>query len=507
MTRGPKPTLAVLRQGRMATLAWVTITAAFGAVAFLWQQSASSAAASPVAPAIGQAWPLLSLLVLPFGVAVWAARAGETGEARYQHLYRHAPVMLQALGSDGSIREVSDLWLSRTGYTLAEVRGRGFADFVAREDRARAVELLRALEAEAGCPRSTLRLRTRSGALLETVAVASRADDAPGDCPLLLALEDVSEARRRFDSLAQEFEGTLAALQALSDAVVTTDRTGRVTHLNPAAESLTGWTRGSAMGEPVDEVLQLLDPRRRHQTLSPAADALEGVSAEGAGRQALLLTRSGEEVSVEVMASAMRGADQRILGAVVVFRDLGRASKAMGRLSRMAQHDSLTDLPNRLLLEDRLGQAIHAAQRQRSRVALMFLDLDRFKEVNDSLGHAAGDELLREMARRLTALLRDTDTVSRLGGDEFVILLGNLDSRDQAAEVGGKLLEAAVAPCHIGERTVSVSVSLGVAVYPDDGEDGDTLMRLADAAMYRAKRDGRNRMCFHQPAAALPINA
>lgn len=165
---------------------------------------------------------------------------------------------------------------------------------------------------------------------------------------------------------------------------------------------------------------------------------------------------------------------------------------AKARMAHLAQHDALTDLPNRILLNDRLVQALALAQRQRKRMAVMFLDLDRFKNINDSLGHAVGDQLLQSVARRLTATVRNSDTVCRQGGDEFVILLADVDQAEDAASSAQKILTALAASHRIDHFELHVTVSIGISIYPDDGQDAETLIKNADTAMYQAKESGRN---------------
>ena len=165
-------------------------------------------------------------------------------------------------------------------------------------------------------------------------------------------------------------------------------------------------------------------------------------------------------------------------------------------LSHGAQHDFLTDLPNRMLLNDRLQQAISLARRHGHRIAVLFLDLDRFKHINDSLGHVLGDQLLQAVAMRLKACVRRSDTVGRQGGDEFVVVLSELDVAENAARSAAKLLAALTAPYHIGLHHLTVPVSIGVSIYPDDAEDAATLINNADTAMYQAKENGRNNYQF-----------
>jgi diguanylate cyclase (GGDEF)-like protein len=173
-----------------------------------------------------------------------------------------------------------------------------------------------------------------------------------------------------------------------------------------------------------------------------------------------------------------------------VFRDAGPARELSRHLSHLAGHDPLTDLPNRLLLNDRLTSAIALAERHHTPLAVLFLDVDGFKTVNDSLGHAAGDAILRSIAARLGAAIRRSDTVSRYSGDEFVIVLAEIEQGDDAALVARKLVRAASGPHRIDSRNITVTASVGIALYPEDGCDAETLIRHADAAMYDAKRTG-----------------
>jgi diguanylate cyclase (GGDEF)-like protein len=163
----------------------------------------------------------------------------------------------------------------------------------------------------------------------------------------------------------------------------------------------------------------------------------------------------------------------------------------------LAYHDTLTGLPNRRLLDDRLGQALHLAQRRDRRVAAMLVDLDDFKRVNDELGHRSGDAVLREVAERLAGCVRKADTLARQGGDEFVIVIPDLAQESDCSVVAEKILHALQAPFLADGREFSIGASIGISIYPADAGDGDALLRNADAAMYRAKQSGRNHFCFY----------
>jgi diguanylate cyclase len=188
-----------------------------------------------------------------------------------------------------------------------------------------------------------------------------------------------------------------------------------------------------------------------------------------------------------------------VTGAVMVFHDVSSARELSLRMSYLAEHDSLTDLPNRMLLNDRLNRAIVLAQRHRQRLAVLFLDVDRFKHINDSVGHVIGDRLLQSLAQRLLSCVRNSDTVSRQGGDEFVILLSEMMHTADAALIADKLLLALSEPHRIDHHNLEITVSIGIATYPHDGTDAETLLKRADFAMYHAKDSGRNNYRFFEP--------
>ncbi len=184
---------------------------------------------------------------------------------------------------------------------------------------------------------------------------------------------------------------------------------------------------------------------------------------------------------------------------MIVFHDVGVARAMSLRMSYLAQHDSLTGLPNRVLLNDRLNQAIGMARRHRQSLAVLYVDVDRFKHINDSLGHTVGDRLLQSIARRLVACVRSSDTVSRRGGDEFVVLLSEVACSEDALRTADKILAAMAVPQRIDQLDLHVTVSLGIGVYPDDGTDAETLLENADLALLRAKADGRGNSQLFEP--------
>jgi diguanylate cyclase (GGDEF)-like protein len=213
-----------------------------------------------------------------------------------------------------------------------------------------------------------------------------------------------------------------------------------------------------------------------------------------------LIRRDGLEIPIEDSIAAIYDRQRRAIGAVIVFRDVSVARAMAQQITHSAEHDFLTGLPNRMLLNDRISQAIASARRHTRHVAALFLDLDGFKHINDSLGHPIGDKLLQSVASRLVAAVRGTDTVSRQGGDEFVVLLPDLQQPEDAAVMAGRILRDVAQSHVVNQLELHVTTSIGLSVFPDDGADAETLIKNADTAMYQAKENGRQSFQFFKPA-------
>jgi len=278
--------------------------------------------------------------------------------------------------------------------------------------------------------------------------------------------------------------------------VLSTDVSGRVTYLNAVAEHMTGWSSREAIGRPLTDVFQILDSVSRVPSPNPLALAMTLDKAVGLSANCLLIRRDGHEVAIEDSAAPIHDRDGEITGAVIVFHDVSVARAMVLEMSHMAQHDVLTDLPNRALLKDRLTQAIVLARRHHAHVAVLFVDVDGFKRINDSLGHAVGDTLIQSIAARLAACVRESDTVSRQGGDEFVILLPELGRSADAAISAAKIITDLKKTHSIGVHRLRVTVSVGISTYPESGDDAETLIKHADTAMYHAKDHGRDNYQF-----------
>ncbi|HSP91248.1 MAG TPA: diguanylate cyclase [Vicinamibacterales bacterium] len=293
-------------------------------------------------------------------------------------------------------------------------------------------------------------------------------------------------------------------LNAIGDAVLSTDVLGKVTYLNPVAERMTGWPRNDALGRPLAEVLRIIDATTRDAPRNPLDQAMELDTVVGLTPNCLLIARGGSETAIEDSASPIHDRRGLVIGAVIVFRDVSEARARTRQAFHLAQHDALTALPTRMLLDDRLNRAMAGARRHGHRLAVLFLDLDRFKHVNDTRGHMAGDMALQSVAHRLVACVRNTDTVSRQGGDEFVVLLPEIAQADDAAVSAKKILGAFEAPHDVAHQPLHLTATIGISLYPDDGPDAQTLVRRADTAMYCAKSSGRNTYRFFERQMDMP---
>lgn len=306
--------------------------------------------------------------------------------------------------------------------------------------------------------------------------------------PLGMALR--ADIRRRdlergLRQAATVFENTL-------DGVMITGVDGNIMAVNKAFTRITGF----ALEEVLGRNPRLLRSDRHDRGFYEAMHSSVSRTGHWQG-EVWNRCKSGELLPVWENISAIRDEEGRTTSYVAVFSDISAIKRSQERLAHLAHHDALTDLPNRLLLEDRLTHALEHARRGGHRLAVLFLDLDGFKAVNDSLGHHRGDLLLQQVADRLTCCVREADTVARLGGDEFIVILESLKDRREVTRVAGEILQLVSGPLELDGHPVSVTTSIGISLYPDDGGDVTGLVRCADTAMYRAKASGRNNLRFY----------
>lgn len=315
---------------------------------------------------------------------------------------------------------------------------------------------------------------------------------------VLRALRHAVERKTIEEALIQEKQHAQVMLNCIGEAVVCTDISGNITFLNLVAEDMSGWSWQEAAGRPMAETLRIVDATSRETIANPMAIATANRSVR-LPSNCILIRHDGVEIPIEDSGSSIYHREGQAAGAVIVFHDVSAVRAMSLELTYSAQHDFLTGLPNRLLVNDRIHQAITLAPRHKKQVAVVFLDLDGFKHINDSLGHPIGDKLLQSIARRLVNCVRASDTVSRQGGDEFVVLLSEADQWEDIAVATRRMLHAVAEVHSVEQHDLHVTASIGVSVFPDDGLDAETLIKNADTAMYQAKKNGRQSCQFFKP--------
>jgi diguanylate cyclase (GGDEF)-like protein/PAS domain S-box-containing protein len=321
-------------------------------------------------------------------------------------------------------------------------------------------------------------------------------DNQLGGNSLAKTVRNMLDRSAAGEALFVEKERVQVTLNSIDDGVISTDLDGNVTYLNQAAEAMTGWLGAAAKGRSFVGVFRIVNGANPNHAINPMAAAMRQDKTVVLHAGCILIRRDGNETHIEGSAAPIHDRRGRVTGAVMVFHDVTRAYALTQRMSYLAHHDYLTDLPNRLLLDDRLEQAIMSARRNLKHLAVLFVDVDRFKHINDTLGHAIGDQLLVSVAQCLAAGVRESDTVSRQGGDEFVVLLSSVAQAEDAAVSANKMLVSLSQPQHIAEHDLQITVSIGISVYPQDGTDAEMLVKNADIAMLNAKDNGRNNCQF-----------
>ncbi len=297
--------------------------------------------------------------------------------------------------------------------------------------------------------------------------------------------------------LAQK-ERAQVTLHSIGDAVIATDAEGIVEYINPAAESLTGWKGEEAQGRSINTLFHVINEQNREDISYPVSRCLQlGRSITYPDHSAVVNRNDRDERAIRATASPIRNQQGEVLGAVIVFNDVTETRRMAQQMEYQATHDALTTLPNRILLQVQLQGAIERALRSGLQLVLLFVDLDRFKSVNDGIGHSAGDALLKAAGMRLKDNSRKIDMVARFGGDEFVIVLESIHHETQITSIASKIRTALEQPYMIEGRECFITASIGISLFPKDGQDAEALLKSADAAMYQAKEKGRNNTQYY----------
>jgi diguanylate cyclase (GGDEF)-like protein/PAS domain S-box-containing protein len=378
------------------------------------------------------------------------------------------------------------------GYSAEQIIGHNFACFFPQEDidRGRPEEVLRIAAANGRHVEQGMCVRRDGSQFLASVTFTALRDSAGN----LRGFSEISHDLSERKESEAKYRGLL---EAAPDAMVVVNQGGEIVLLNFQAEKQFGYRRDELVGQNVKNIIpEGFAERLIADSLRSAADALAqqiGTGIELSGQR-----RDGSEFPIEIMLSPLESAEGILVTAAI--RDISARKKAEAQMIYSSEHDSLTGLPNRMLLNDRINQAIRSAERYRRKLAVLYLDLDGFKHINDSLGHPAGDKLLQSVAKRLVGCLRRSDIVSRQGGDEFVVLLSEEEHLEDAAVVVRRILQAVGEAHSVDQHDLHVTSCVGVSVYPNDGLDAETLIKNADTAMYQAKENGNQTYQFFKPA-------
>jgi diguanylate cyclase (GGDEF)-like protein/PAS domain S-box-containing protein len=404
-------------------------------------------------------------------------------EAQYRTLADSGQALIWTAGTDKLCNYFNKVWLEFTGRTLAQELGNGWAEGVHPDDLQRCIEIYSAAFDRREKFSMDYRLKNCHGDYRWIEDQGCPRFDATGEFIGYIGYcLDISD-RKKDEAFLLKL--SLAVEQSPASLVIT-DLEGNIEYVNKTFSTVTGYDLNEVLGK---------NPRVLKSGKTPTATYVEmwNQLTHGHAWKGEFINRSkfGREYIESVVISPVRQADGRITNYLAVKQDITEQKRVAERVENLAHFDQLTGLPNRALLNERFSFALSRAQRNKEKIAVMFLDLDRFKNINDTLGHSIGDQLLLEIAFRIKASIRDQDTVSRLGGDDFILVLPDIDA-DGATHVAGKLIAEISKPCHIENHELVSTPSIGIVIYPDDGTDFETLSKNADTAMYQAKIAGRN---------------
>lgn len=390
-------------------------------------------------------------------------------------------------GLDGGLREVNDACCRMLGYSREELLAMNVVDIEVQENPEEIQAQIERVLVK-GYHRFETRHRRKDGSIADMEACVSSMD-LNGDRFFFTFLREIT-ARKQAEARMHKLS---SALEQTADSVVITDRDGIIEYVNPSFEATTGYSKKDALGK---------TPRILKSDKQSTAfyQNLWRIILDGEVFREVFINRKkdGTLFYEQQTITPLKDVNGKVTHFVATGKDITKRMETQEQLQFLAHHDALTELPNRLLFMDRLRQSLaHARRWHKRRVAVLFLDLDRFKNINDTLGHDIGDRLLQKLGGRLIGALREGDTVARLGGDEFGVILDDLTSANDIASIAKKILDTLEAQLEIEGHDLCITASIGISMYPNDGENSNTLLKNADVAMYKAKDLGRNNFQFY----------
>lgn len=416
-------------------------------------------------------------------------------EERFRALYEDNPTIYLTCDTQGNILSVNRFGAEQLGYTVDELVGQSGLSIVYWHDKSLVKRYFNACVQDPDKQVTSWEFRKvhKHGHILWMRESARLVQDANGNALVLIVCEDATERKRAQEALRESEEHYRIVTETATDAIITMDEGNKILFANGAAQGIFGHIVADIIGQPIALLMPDCPSYITGWLSQPSGDP---GSSSVAGEIAVFfgLHKSGRDIPLEVSFGQSFQNGRRIFTGIV--RDITERKRAEERLSYLAHYDALTDLPNRALFLDRLGQTLTRARRQKSMVAVLLVDLDRFRPVNDTVGHAVGNLLLKRVTQQLQYCIREGDTIARLGGDQFIIILADIMHESNVTRVIQKILKTVPQPLVLEDHKFIVTTSIGASLYPNDGDEAELLLKNADTAMHRAKERGRNR-CEH----------
>jgi diguanylate cyclase (GGDEF)-like protein/PAS domain S-box-containing protein len=435
-------------------------------------------------------------VMLSNGIDVTEQRRAEAAlratQARFAKIFQSSPVpVVISRLEDGRYVEVNDAWLAWSGHTRDATIGVLSVDLGVWLTAADRAAFAQRLHAETAVRNLEARMRKRSGEIAD-VLLSVEPIELGGEPCIVTSVMDITERKRAERQLRESERRFRDFAEAAGEYVWELDVGGRFTYVSQRVEQVTGYSPEELLGRTPVDFMPAGEAERVRDAFTEAARERESFR----NLEHRTISRTGSQVWQLVSGVPIIDSEGRLLGYRGTALDITERKQSEARISELATRDPLTNLPNRLLLSDRLARGIANVQREGASLAVMFIDLDHFKRINDTHGHEVGDGLLREVAKRIGGLLRKGDTLARLGGDEFVVVLEGLKTAEDAGQVAQKIINLLSQSCEVAGHTLNTAGSIGIAICPTDGMDSTTLMRHADTAMYVAKSSGRKNYQF-----------
>ena len=423
-------------------------------------------------------------------------------EQRFSQAFQHAAIGMALVLPDGRFQRVNAALCNMLGYSEAQMRAMSWRDVTHPDD----LPLSEALSAQVLSGRreafqTEKRYLHRDGHTVHVLVSTAQVRSDAGQLNYLVSqVQDITKRKQYEEALFRERQLAEVTLNSIGDAVITTDVALNITSLNPIAEAMTGWSSADAKGCALDDVFRLRDINDRQPLDNPLRHAMRRNAIVDFSGRAILLHRNGFETPIETSSALIHDHTGSVTGGVLVCHDISETRTLALKMIQLAQHDTLTGLPNRSLLYARIEQATALATQRHRQCAVLYLDIDHFRRVNDTLGHGVGDQVLQALAQQIRSVLHDSEDMAfRYNGDEFVVLLPRVDDADEAASFARKLLAACAQTQVPSVPPLEIRASIGISLFPRDAVEPDALVRTADAAMYEVKTQGRDGYCFYAP--------